>query len=145
MVWVLFWIRLFLLRMELIAKGLKRLITRFRPISISFHSVTDWETQIAKVKSCLDFLPESIAKKQQMKFPRLLDQDNTATRKIMYNADSFNWVWQLITVIKNQYWFGDGECISTQTLTTQGIYCCIETQFAYHELDKMLLRFGSFA
>ncbi len=129
-----------------LAKNFKKQITRFRPIRLRYQfSARIESTQIVKAKGNLDLLSESIAKKQQMDFtPTSWTQDDIGSSRIVYNGRQFH----LNMTINHCYLepnldFGDTECLSTQALATQGIYFCLETEFPYHELDKMLLGLGS--
>jgi hypothetical protein len=76
--------------------------------------------------------------------PTSWTQDDMGNSKIVYNGRRFS-LGMMINHCDTEpnVDFGDGECYSTQTLTTQGVYFSIETQFAYHELDKMLLGLGA--
>jgi hypothetical protein len=127
----------------LASKNFKKFLTRLKPIRIRFEfSARVENNEIGKVKAVLNSVSESISSRQQTQFSQLSWTDNNVDNvgfvRIQCNKREFR-----LSMAVNTYEcdsasdFG-GECITAETFA-EDICFCIETDFAFYQLEQMLL------
>jgi hypothetical protein len=125
----------------------KQLLTRVKPIRIRFEFSTAIESaKTEKVKSSLGFLSTAIAKKQQISISPIAwsEDSSVGTSNIQYHDKDF-----FLKVSTSQLAASpvlveqEDAFLSTDLMSTEDIAFALESRFAFHELEEMLLNLGT--
>ena len=125
----------------------KQLATRFKPIRIRFEFSTAIEaTNLDKIKSSMSFLTTAIARKQQITFSPLVwsDDNSFGSSNIQYHDKDFFLKISTSELSSSPVLLeGEDALLSSDVMVTEDLYFVLETRFAFHELQEMLLNLGA--